>query len=1469
MQVVTISVDTSKAVHNVDILTKSVKELDKTLSKQLNESLKSMTSLAKSTKEMARSYRDLNKSIGSIKVTNINQLARGMTTVTKNTATLKRMLGDVKHNLTGIKVSNISNLNKSMKSLSRATKNTSSSFKSFMSGLKGGFVGGGLALGIKEAADAFISLGRYVLTTADDMLLLQNRINIVSDSQTESTRIMNDLYKASIEARTGYSSMVSEYSRFAIALEGTGTSAEQITTIITNMNKAMIMSGTTASEARAVITQLSQALLKGKLDGDEFRSMMENSGVAVKLLIRATGKSKEELMSLSRAGKLSADVLIKAFTDVGDVLDGFSTMPLTIGQALTQLRSTFEHLFVDLNNSSEGVTGISEAIKELANTINDNKESILALFKGMINLATMTVEGVVKITEAILKAVELFTKLNDKFKGFLDDVQDWLVAHGMAYEAFGTSSEGAAKKTQELREELSGLNTELEDIKNWSAVEKTWHYAVFGETQEEAIISVKTKIIDVEDELKTLGNQAVNAGNEMLAFAKSMGDSIDTYAESLTKQDEKPMTAAEKYCASLKKKRSCDEIYADHLKKQHKEATRSAKKAQQDQLKLHKKYVDDAKKVTKDFWQFQIEGRPEANRRALQIMGEQEEQAAEEAKNRQEELWGQLFSSFDSDFRSWISTGLRGDFDSFGDAWDSLLNRLEGRLLDWGVNLASNWIADGVESIFTGSGDWFSGITNAVGSMFGGGSDGSSWIDSAASWVGDLFGGGSGGGGFWSGAADFVSGLFGGGSKGSGNCINICGSNGGGVASIVGKALDKGFKWFMDDTGSAWTKMADDVGDAAISIWDDVETVWTAGVRDGWEEVAYNMSEASIDVWDTVENVWTAGAEDAWAVTANEWINGGKDVAGNWIQMSDDVWDSVSYDALKSSGSWWSSMSDSASDWWSGMKNGVNEFTSGIREGVSEFTQGVKDGAAKLVGGAENLAAITDTVGAGMAAYGMYSGVKKMMHGDVLGGGVQTGISAYSMYNNPLVQQGLSYASNAVSGASTASAGAAGSEGASMGAGTAAGYVGAAAVVAAVAYGIVKNFTKDKRNPEQRAYGNLLNDMRDGREWTDMAEDTEVGHGYLVNLTEDFKTRIKGAFEDIATSVGFDYRSMAERLSHNLSEVGVTNFIEEISGLTIGVDQASVALQLATEAADGNSYSMQMLESYFLQLGLTSEQAGASTIALMEAMAENGAVTDETMASIIGLSNQEVLFNDTILNSAEGLDAYIASIKTGDSTVEDLVSTLTDYNATATQQAKITKLAEEAAHGNSSALEQMVSVFESLGMSSEGAKGATMAMIKAIDALDNTNLDLNATADLLVKVHGDAHVTGSVGGSARYSSYDYDGEANGAIHDYFGMASGGIAIKPQVFRRTMFGEAGAEAVLPLHNGKNTLKIMDDKINSLFELLAKMVTFNSTQGDCNVTVIVDGEEISSKILPHTDAFVTQKFMRNQMSQRVVF
>jgi hypothetical protein len=95
--------------------------------------------------------------------------------------------------------------------------------------------------------------------------------------------------------------------------------------------------------------------------------------------------------------------------------------------------------------------------------------------------------------------------------------------------------------------------------------------------------------------------------------------------------------------------------------------------------------------------------------------------------------------------------------------------------------------------------------------------------------------------------------------------------------------------------------------------------------------------------------------------------------------------------------------------------------------------------------------------------------------------------------------------------------------------------------------------------------------------------------------------------------------------------------------------------------------------------------------------------------------------------------------------------------------------------------------------------------------------------------------------------------ADGAVYSYH--ARGGVMDRPTVFH--VGGEAGSEAIMPLHNGPNTLKLMDDKIDAL--------------SDRPVVVNIVGDEGGLKrfIRVEADIHVTDKLQRGQGTQRVVF
>jgi tape measure domain-containing protein len=105
------------------------------------------------------------------------------------------------------------------------------------------------------------------------------------------------------------------YSRLSQATRDLGISQQQVSDIVETIGLSLKTQGATTAEASSAMLQLSQAFGKGKLDGDEFRSAMENVPGLMRVLAQSMGVPFGALKDLASEGQITAEVLVKAFSD--------------------------------------------------------------------------------------------------------------------------------------------------------------------------------------------------------------------------------------------------------------------------------------------------------------------------------------------------------------------------------------------------------------------------------------------------------------------------------------------------------------------------------------------------------------------------------------------------------------------------------------------------------------------------------------------------------------------------------------------------------------------------------------------------------------------------------------------------------------------------------------------------------------------------------------------------------------------------------------------------------------------------------------------------------------------------------------------------------------------------------------------------------------------------------------------------
>lgn len=278
----------------------------------------------------------------------------------------------------------------------RAAQSSRNAASSIMS-----FVRGAAALvGVGLSANA-------ILSAADAYTVLQNKLQNVSESQAQVNELTNRLFETANRTRTPVQETAQAFTRFDMALKNLGNSQEDSLRLTETVNKMLVVSGATSNEAGSALLQLSQAFNKGKLDGDEFRSVMELMPNAADAIAKRLGVTRGELLKLAPEGKITAKVMLEAFQDAAAGIDAkFGKTVPTLSQAMTVLRNNATQTFGEINKQLGITAGISKVLIFLA----ENMKAV-ALAAAVLGAALLVAFGpaIISAITAATSAVWAFT----------------------------------------------------------------------------------------------------------------------------------------------------------------------------------------------------------------------------------------------------------------------------------------------------------------------------------------------------------------------------------------------------------------------------------------------------------------------------------------------------------------------------------------------------------------------------------------------------------------------------------------------------------------------------------------------------------------------------------------------------------------------------------------------------------------------------------------------------------------------------------------------------------------------------------------------------------------------------------------------------------------------------------------------------------------------------------------------------
>ncbi|ENO7355539.1 tape measure protein [Morganella morganii] len=223
---------------------------------------------------------------------------------------------------------------------------------------------------------AYLSVSA-VTSYAEAWTVLNNKL-VNSIKAGETLAVVNQrVFDIAQNSRSSLDGIATLYSRLERAMRSAGLSGEELGQITTTISKAMTVSGATAAESEGALVQLSQALASGVLRGQEFNSMSEQAPALMKGLADSLGVSIGKLRAMAAEGKLTTDVLLKAFREMGPAIEKeFANTTQTMSQSLQIASNNITKFFGEnttvktfINIFNDATVSASNNLESLANVL--------------------------------------------------------------------------------------------------------------------------------------------------------------------------------------------------------------------------------------------------------------------------------------------------------------------------------------------------------------------------------------------------------------------------------------------------------------------------------------------------------------------------------------------------------------------------------------------------------------------------------------------------------------------------------------------------------------------------------------------------------------------------------------------------------------------------------------------------------------------------------------------------------------------------------------------------------------------------------------------------------------------------------------------------------------------------------------------------------------------------------------------
>lgn len=256
-------------------------------------------------------------------------------------------------------------------------------------------------------------LSKQAIAMMDSYTELQNRIRLVTHSQTEMAQATESVFDISSRTNQAVGATAQIYQRFAKNADTLNISQQKVVELTETVSKAVALSGAAQASSEAALMQFGQALASGELRGAELNSVMEQTPALAQAIADGLGVSVGALKDMGKNGELSINKVITALEKAKSSVDSdFEKRVKTLSMSYTNLETSF----IKYAGEADRTYGITQKLGESVDFVSKNLDQLItaavvltgALAVGRISQysAELAKSGIVSAKNALAHTAE-------------------------------------------------------------------------------------------------------------------------------------------------------------------------------------------------------------------------------------------------------------------------------------------------------------------------------------------------------------------------------------------------------------------------------------------------------------------------------------------------------------------------------------------------------------------------------------------------------------------------------------------------------------------------------------------------------------------------------------------------------------------------------------------------------------------------------------------------------------------------------------------------------------------------------------------------------------------------------------------------------------------------------------------------------------------------------------------------------